>query len=337
MQSSILTDNDIETIISLYNEGKSQRYIGRLFNQWPATISDILIENNIETRPFERIIHTDINMDFFRDINNELNSYFLGFLYADGSVSSDMYSVSIHINNKDIEIVEKFRDIMSPKSNIKYNNADNAVYIRINRKEICEQLVKLGCGPKKSLTLQFPDCVPDHLLHHFMRGYSDGDGSIYKVAARKSFAYSWALMASEGFANTGQKKLKDILDINVYNEVIPTKQDGINVVKMVIGGNNQVEKALDWLYKDATIYLQRKYDKYIEFKEYKDSKPYTKSIRLNITPAVENEIINGYNAGSSSIKLSNIFCMSKPSILSILHKNNVKMRKRWASIEKGNE
>lgn len=32
-----------------------------------------------------------------------------------------------------------------------------------------------------------------------------------------------------------------------------------------LGGNNQVEHILDILYHDATIYLDRKHDKYIEF------------------------------------------------------------------------
>jgi hypothetical protein len=32
-----------------------------------------------------------------------------------------------------------------------------------------------------------------------------------------------------------------------------------------VGGNLQVKRVLDWLYQDATIYLPRKYDKYIEF------------------------------------------------------------------------
>ena len=31
-----------------------------------------------------------------------------------------------------------------------------------------------------------------------------------------------------------------------------------------VGGNLQVRKILDWLYQDATIYLPRKYEKYLE-------------------------------------------------------------------------
>jgi hypothetical protein len=34
-----------------------------------------------------------------------------------------------------------------------------------------------------------------------------------------------------------------------------------------VGGNLQVKKVLDWLYQDATIYLPRKYEKYLEFNQ----------------------------------------------------------------------
>ena len=34
-----------------------------------------------------------------------------------------------------------------------------------------------------------------------------------------------------------------------------------------VSGNKQILTLLDWLYKDATIFMQRKYDKYIKAKK----------------------------------------------------------------------
>lgn len=34
----------------------------------------------------------------------------------------------------------------------------------------------------------------------------------------------------------------------------------------VWSGNRKVEKILDWMYKDSTIYLDRKYKKYLQLK-----------------------------------------------------------------------
>src|SRR5690606_6778822 len=43
---------------------------------------------------------------------------------------------------------------------------------------LCNSLISLGCGPRKSqLGMQFPN-LPKHLIHHFIRGFFDGDGCI---------------------------------------------------------------------------------------------------------------------------------------------------------------
>lgn len=34
---------------------------------------------------------------------------------------------------------------------------------------------------------------------------------------------------------------------------------------LLVGGNKQVKKLLDWLYQDSNIYLKRKYNKYYDF------------------------------------------------------------------------
>jgi len=41
-----------------------------------------------------------------------------------------------------------------------------------------DDLIALGCIPRKSLLLKFPTSnqVPEHLIRHFIRGYFDGDG-----------------------------------------------------------------------------------------------------------------------------------------------------------------
>lgn len=40
-------------------------------------------------------------------------------------------------------------------------------------------LSKHGCVPNKSLILKFPTTLPNELVNDFIRGYFDGDGSVY--------------------------------------------------------------------------------------------------------------------------------------------------------------
>ena len=80
---------------------------------------------------------------------------------------------------------------MSPSSTVKITKNKGSetkyCYFRINQKEICEQLISHGCLPNKSLILQLPNTVPNNLLRHFIRGYSDGDGTIYKNKLKTYF------------------------------------------------------------------------------------------------------------------------------------------------------
>jgi hypothetical protein len=56
--------------------------------------------------------------------------------------------------------------------------------------------------------------------------------------------------------------LKDILKQNGINySIVSSKKDRcVNNFTLSISGNLQIEKALDWLYKDSSVFLERKYN-----------------------------------------------------------------------------
>ena len=51
-------------------------------------------------------------------------------------------------------------------------------YLEVYNKTFVNGLIKQGCTPKKSKILQFPK-IPKQLHPHFIRGYFDGDGSVF--------------------------------------------------------------------------------------------------------------------------------------------------------------
>jgi predicted transcriptional regulator/Mor family transcriptional regulator len=334
----MMTPEERQATVDLYATGKMQWEIGEILGFTQTAISQSLRKSGVKMRPRGKITYTDVNLDFFKEINSEASAYFLGFIYADGNVNKHMTSISITINKKDVAILEKFREMMSPTSKIQEwtqscpsGKVSNVVRISINRKEVCEQLAKLGCSPNKSLTIRFPTRIPQHLMHHFLRGYSDGDGTIYSSASsrnKKHTVYYWNVIGSVAFTDTMATLLHDTVGVNIFKETMATKQPNQFIVKAGVGGNNQVEKVLDWLYKDATIYLQRKYDRYLDFKKYKASKPHIESRRLGFTEKQEQAIVNDYIAGMSSRMVGKKYGASKPSILDILRKHNVDIRSK---------
>lgn len=268
-----LTKEDIKLVIDLYNNGICQREIAQQISCSQVTISNILRRAKVPTRIGKKITYQDVNYSFFKKINSEASAYFLGLLYADGCVQNknNAYTVSLKLKSDDQMIIEKFRDLMSPSSPIKISDGKYSRF-RINQKEICEQLISHGCVPNKSLILEFPKTIPNKLIRHFLRGYSDGDGSIYKNKLQKTFnskPYTniiWKIISTKQFCNQVHKILKEQLNINCSQSLSKPKTNQITTT-LLVGGNIQVMKALDWLYQDATIYLPRKYEKYLEFKK----------------------------------------------------------------------
>lgn len=267
------TQQEIKSVIDLYNSGKQQREIAKQINCSQVSISNILKREKIQARVGKKIKYTDVNTFFFKEINSEQSAYFLGFLYADGNVSKNKTCMSLKLKSNDQYILEKFRNIMSPSSPIKITKMESPgaipyeyAYFRINQKEICEQLISHGCVPNKSLILKFPITVPNELVKHFLRGYSDGDGTIYNnFKNKKTINTIWKIVSTKQFCQTVANIIKEQLNVNCSQSLSRPKTNQITTT-LSVGGNLQVKKVLDWLYQDATIYLPRKYEKYLEFK-----------------------------------------------------------------------
>ena len=141
--------------------------------------SKILKEQGISLR---KKISSDDTL--FEKIDTEEKAYWLGFLYADGNVYYNekrvSYRIELGLAEKDLNHLEKFKKFLNCTNEIKYRQNIKAYRIMIGSKKMCNDLIKLGCVPNKSLILTFPteDQVPLELQRHFIRGYFDGDGCI---------------------------------------------------------------------------------------------------------------------------------------------------------------
>ena len=97
----------------------------------------------------------------------------------------------------------------------------------------------------------------------------DSDGCITRSCSKKypnSFNYYISFVSTEKFIKGIQKYLKK--ELNITNKKIqtrfPERKNNIRILN--IDGNLQVEKILNHLYDNSTIFLERKYKKYLELK-----------------------------------------------------------------------
>lgn len=270
-------------IIKMYADGNSMDKIAELVGCSARNIINILVKNNIQSRSHSKAGQKyEINEDFFEKIDTEEKAYFLGLLYADGCVSSTRTSTSLALKESDREIVEKLNRLIYPTKEVYYMKRHGREHedfqksfgkfnfktfyegrwaIIITNKKIKEDLIKLGCVPAKSLILTFPtkEQVPEHLRNHFIRGYFDGDGCI--SFTKEGGRYSFSLVGTLQFLTEAQKELVNNIDIN-YTKFYCHKNSVTTTRTLTYAGINNVLKIRNYLYKDATIFMQRKYDKF---------------------------------------------------------------------------
>lgn len=251
--------NHTKEIIDSYIRGDGTSVITKRFNCGTSTIWKILEENGIPTKMHQY----KVKEDFFDKIDTEEKAYILGYWYADGCVDD---SGKLRISITDLEIVEKFKNILGFDGDIwvhkqESENHKTQYELCINRQRLAKQLIDKGCVPNKSLILKWPTLnqVPEHLISHFCRGYFDGDGSI-SGGKTTSISITSCIYFLEGLYPYLQKLG---IDKHIYNR---WPKRATTTRMLMFWKKSQVNSFIEWLYRDAAIYLTRKYNKCMEFK-----------------------------------------------------------------------
>ena len=239
-----------------------------------ATIISVFKRRGLNTKKDVTILCRTYHMDdaYFNHIDTEEKAYFLGFLYADGNVSSRNNSIKMKLQERDCAILERFSQAIGLVKPLEFRPKEKETYQ--NQLGICfssemmkKDLIRLGCPPRKSMILEFPtpEQVPDDLIRHFIRGYFDGDGCVclrkFKKSDRTSLDAS--IVGTFKFCEKLDAIVRNFIDVRSKFRVQNPKANNITS-SWVAGSTVDSRKFLTWLYDGATIYLQRKYDKFTE-------------------------------------------------------------------------
>lgn len=126
-----------------------------------------------------------------------------------------------------------------------------------------DDLIGHGCFKQKSLILKPPIGVPDELIHHFIRGFFDGDGSIYSRINKEHLNYR----PNYGICITSTKEMIEWLIATIGFGNIHKENRREKTWYYRQSGNIKVKNFCDYIYKDATIYMERKYQRYKDLLE----------------------------------------------------------------------
>jgi len=194
-------------------------------------------------------------------------SYVLGFITADGciTVSKERPNrpFSLNITSVDKKHLYKIRKVLNSEHKIskKTGGEENVAFqIQIRNQIIVKDLMKLGIFPRKTSHLN-PIKVPQKYFNSFVRGFFDGDGSVYvyKVNGTPQIKVGF-VSVSLSFITEFNKRLCESLGIPLksIHKIIDRRgkrMDQLSIDFYI----DDCEKLYEFMYKNASIFLDRKY------------------------------------------------------------------------------
>ena len=243
----------------------------------------VLEKNNIKKEKCGRKKKYSIDENYFEVIDSEDKAYFLGFIYADGCVyerkkgNSIERSLSIKLNERDVEILEAFK--FYSKSNhsiakstvITNGTTSNIAAIQIYSSKIFLDLLNKGCFPNKTCKIKFPDTdiVPSELIPHFIRGYFDGDGCITGRITTDDQKNAINILhpvcsfeSNEEFLDGIKSNLPIEITSNNNNKYYK-RREHCKSSSFRIQSVSNVLLFYNFIYSNSTIFLNRKKDRFL--------------------------------------------------------------------------
>ncbi len=122
----------------------------------------------------------------------------------------------------------------------------------IGSKHLVETLGTYGIVPRKTYVMKHLPSIPHPLMRHFLRGYIDADGYLSRSAKRG------ARLGVVAFNREIVEEIQDwfIQELGVSRTSIIQSGNAWHYRQY---GNIQVRKIASYLYSDASVYLERKY------------------------------------------------------------------------------
>lgn len=261
--SAIPWDEDVAKFVREQNGRMTPREMAKAINNERYTPDVIRAYCKFHKIPFKKLDSYshhrkyNVNFDFFKTWSHNM-AYIFGLWCADGCIfhkeETGTYIFKIFLHENDKELLKKINEEMENESPVKINKA-HVASITISSKKIIEDIEKLGGMPNKSLKLDFPQGIPEEFLHDFLRGYSDGDGSVAKTGK------GWNLVATLSFCQTLQKILQEKTGAET-RIIYPACKTNNITARLQARRWEDWEKIYNYFYKDVdehgSLFLPRK-------------------------------------------------------------------------------
>ena len=255
------SNEDMTTIVEMYNNGMSTYDIGKLYNTTDETIRCWLNKYGIDRR---HSVYT-VDEHYFDIIDTQEKAYILGLLYADGYHNKQKNTISITLQEEDKHILDEINLLIQNThplifvNNKKYKESwKNCYKLLITNYHMSCVLEKYGLLQNKSLILKFPDWLDKSLQRHFIRGYFDGDGHISK----QQYKYNMSIVGTQDFCDGISTIIEK--ELQLFPHLYISSLEEKSTRTLMLTRKNDCKMFFDWIYEDASLFLKRKYDVYLD-------------------------------------------------------------------------
>lgn len=251
-----LPDNVQKEICESYLNHKSCSFIAKKYSTSVDVVSRCLRTNNIAIRQIgrdNRLYTINENVFEFEKIHSPEIYIILGLLFTDGTVIwKNKKCFRIELNKKDEKTLDFININIGSNRPLLPIPSKNTLLLAVSNKKMAADLIKLGCIPNKTYCLKFPEWIKDELFSFFLCGCILGDGCISKSKDNNSIS----LTGTYDFCLGIQEKLTKL--IGIKGSLNHPKNSAAWV--LTVGGNNQVIKLGNFIFTNAPIIMNRKFE-----------------------------------------------------------------------------
>jgi transposase-like protein len=247
-----ISNEDIDQMKALYNTGESFEKIAQVYGVSWGVVRRRLIDTEIEIREGARRWST--NQHAFDDLSNEHAAYWHGFLYADGCTQDRHQSfLSLGLSPVDTEHIMKLRLFLQSDAPVTllpptHKTPNGSARVAFNGQHLVSRLQETGIVVGRGKIERVIRYVPESMMHHWLRGLFDGDGSAAKKYCEIMFCGEVSLMEFVRRHLATYAQTNPNLNIRKHSSIGSLRYKGSHNARLVA----------DYLYAGSTVWLERK-------------------------------------------------------------------------------
>jgi DNA-binding CsgD family transcriptional regulator len=262
--ANLLTESSLRQ--AYIEQGRTPDAISAEIGVSRATVHSYLRQYDIPLRPqgYHLRRYNAISSAGFEDLTTDWHTYWVGFLAADGYIRADDREHAVHLRLKasDAHHLAALKEGLCAEAPVQYlpNRGYPAAQLILRDHALVAALIQWGVTPNKSMNLSWPERLPDMLIPAYIRGYFDGDGTVYQ-RQRSSTNSTWRETVCRFIS--GSKSFLDRLADELTQRGIRVRKlyrnpnSNTNVLPLSTTRSNLLAFA-SLIYDGSTVALERK-------------------------------------------------------------------------------